>query len=69
MTNQEQFKKDTEALYKQIKKYRRQYSQLENNGKFMKSSLRAAQDELRIFLEIVWTDEESGAEYQRDGML
>lgn len=69
MTNQEQFKKDTEELYNQIKKYRRKYSQLENGGKFNRPTLKVAEDHLRTFLEIVWTDEESRAEYRRDGML
>ncbi len=66
MTNQENFKKDTENLFNSILTYKSRY-RFVSNGKNPKA-LDLFERELRTMLEIVRTDEENTQQYRSDSM-
>lgn len=67
MTNQTQFKEDTESLFKMVHFYKSRYRFM-SDGKNPKP-LDVLEKELRLVLQIVRTDEENSAQTKRDGML
>lgn len=67
MTNQTQFKQDTQELYDKLTQYLREYD-VEQNGRFSTGGLIQAKSTLRTFLYICNSDEEDKQQKRSDSM-
>lgn len=67
MTNQENFKKDTEELFDLLKKYTRKYDFM-GGRRMLQTPADLLEAQLRIALEIVRTDDENAKQSRKDCM-
>ena len=65
MTNNAEFKKDSEELFNKLLEYKRNYHFM-SGGRLNTTGVDELERQLRMVLEIVRTDEENDRQYQRD---
>lgn len=67
MTNQENFKKDTEELFDLLQKYKENYDFM-RGSRILQTPAELLEAQLRIALVIVRTDEENAQQSRKDSM-